>query len=77
MQALEIRAMAAGIHVLVAGISGVNTRAIRFHEKLGFEQVGRLPETGCKQGQWLDLVLMQKILPEHAATGPDSAVTSG
>lgn len=77
MQALEVGAADAGIHVLVAGISGVNQGAIRFHEKLGFEHVGRLPETGRKQGQWLDLVLMQKILPVPVATGPDSAAPNG
>ena len=54
MLALEERAADAGIHVLVAGISGVNQSAIRFHQKLGFEQVGRLPEAGRKQGRWLD-----------------------
>ena len=77
MQALEEHAADAGIHVLVAGISGVNAGAIRFHEKLGFELVGRLPETGRKQGRWLDLVLMQKILRVQTVTGPDSAETTG
>lgn len=77
MQALEEHATDAGIHVLVAGISGVNAGAIRFHEKLGFEQVGRLPETGRKQGRWLDLVLMQKILRVQTVTGPDSAGATG
>lgn len=62
MQALEQAAQAAGVHSLIAGISGVNTGAIAFHRALGFAMVGHLPEVGFKAGQWLDLVLMQKIL---------------
>ncbi len=32
---------------------------IRFHERLGFVEVARLPEVGVKFGRWLDLVLLQ------------------
>jgi len=62
MQALLDSARARGMHVMVAGISGTNTAAIRFHAALGFREVGRMPQVGRKAGQWLDLVLMQKTL---------------
>jgi L-amino acid N-acyltransferase YncA len=62
IDALVERARAAGIHVLVAAIDGANEASIRFHERLGFEVVGRMPQTGTKFGRWLDLVLMQRIL---------------
>lgn len=62
MQALEERARAAGIHVLIGGISAENTQAIGFHAAMGFSETGRLPEVGRKFGRWLDLVLMQKNL---------------
>ncbi len=36
--------------------------SIKLHERLGFEQVGTLPEVGTKFGRWLDLVFMQRML---------------
>ncbi|MGR3759810.1 GNAT family N-acetyltransferase [Roseobacteraceae bacterium NS-SX3] len=73
MAALEKAAQEAGIHVLVAGISGANPGAIAFHRRLGFAECGRVAEAGRKAGQWLDLVLMQKILPPRGTGAPDSA----
>lgn len=55
-------ARAQGMHVMVAAISGANPGAVRFHQGLGFDHVGRMPQVGRKAGRWLDLVLMQKIL---------------
>ncbi|MGD9294737.1 MAG: GNAT family N-acetyltransferase, partial [Roseobacter sp.] len=43
----------AGCHVMVGAISGANPKAVRFHEKLGFREVGLMPEVGRKAGQWL------------------------
>ena len=65
MQALLGSAQSEGIHVMVAAISGSNANAVQFHAALGFEPVGHLPQVGRKKGQFLDLILLQKIL------GPD------
>lgn len=50
------------VHVMVACIDADNTESIAFHQALGFEVVGRMPELGRKFDRWLDLVLMQRIL---------------
>jgi phosphinothricin acetyltransferase len=52
----------AGKRVMVAGIDGANERSIRFHERLGFVEVARMPGIGEKFGRRLDLVLMQREL---------------
>lgn len=62
LDALIDRARAANVHVMVGGIDGDNQDSIRFHERMGFVEVARMPETGFKFGRWLDLVLMQRIL---------------
>ena len=49
-------------HVMIAGIDPSNERAIRLHEQFGFELVGKFKEVGYKQGKWMDLVFMQKVL---------------
>jgi L-amino acid N-acyltransferase len=62
MQRLIAEAGERGVHVLVAGISGENAGAMRFHARLGFAEVGRMSEVGWKFDRWFDLVLMQKRL---------------
>lgn len=62
LEALVERARAQGMHVMIGALDGANDASIRFHERLGFEVVARLPETGRKFDRWLDLVLVQRIL---------------
>jgi L-amino acid N-acyltransferase YncA len=62
LETLVERARAAGVHVMVGAIDGANEASIRFHERLGFTLVARMPQTGQKFGRWLDLVLMQRII---------------
>ena len=65
MEELMARATAAGKHVMVAGVDAANEGSIRFHERLGFIEVARMPEVGTKFGRWLTLVMLQRVL------GPD------
>jgi L-amino acid N-acyltransferase len=60
LQALLARAAALGKHVMIAGVDAANAAAIRFHERLGFEQSGHLREVGYKFDRWLDLVFLQR-----------------
>lgn len=62
MEELISRAQSFGIHVMVGAIDGDNVDSIAFHQRLGFVEVARMPEVGRKFGNWLDLVLMQRII---------------
>lgn len=62
IDALVDRARTGDIHVLVSAIDAENEASIEFHRRLGFTEVGRMPEVGRKFDRWLDLVLMQRTL---------------
>lgn len=62
MSAMEQHAIDAGVHSMWAGVSSANAAGRDFHAALGYSEIARLPEVGFKWDQWLDLILMQKIL---------------
>jgi phosphinothricin acetyltransferase len=62
MDALIDRATAMRKHTMIAGIEAANAASIALHASVGFAEVGRMGEVGCKFGRWLDLVFMQKHL---------------
>lgn len=64
LKALITKARAAGLHVMLGGIDGENKGSLRFHERLGFREVARMPEVGRKFDSWRELVFMQLILDE-------------
>lgn len=66
MRALIEKARETGKHTIVAAIDSTNEASIRFHRRLGFTEVGRMPEVGAKFGQWLDLVLLQMSLDDRS-----------
>jgi L-amino acid N-acyltransferase YncA len=51
---------AEGIWTLQAGIFPENTASLRLHEKAGFRVVGTRTRLGCMNGQWRDVVLMER-----------------
>lgn len=56
-----------GFRMLIAGISRPGGEAsLTFHERFGFKLAGILPNTGYKNGQWLDAqYLVLDLAPDH------------
>ena len=71
VEALFEPARTLGKHVMIGAIDADNLGSLRFHQRLGFSEVGRMPEVGRKGGQWLGLVFMQKLLDENGAPRRD------
>lgn len=65
IDALVTHARSRGKHVLIAAVDGENDASIRFHERLGFAEVARVPEVGAKFDRWLDLVLLARRLDDR------------
>jgi L-amino acid N-acyltransferase len=65
LEALIERARSSGLHVMIGAIDSENSSSLRFHERLGFVEVGRMPQVGRKFNRWLDLVLVQLILNDE------------
>jgi phosphinothricin acetyltransferase len=51
-----------GFHALMAKIVAGHESSIALHESIGFDIVGREREVGRKFGQWLDVVIMERLL---------------
>jgi phosphinothricin acetyltransferase len=62
LHTLIAHATTAGFHIMVASIDAENIGSIRLHERLGFTEVGRMPEVARKFGRWVDLVTLQRTL---------------
>jgi phosphinothricin acetyltransferase len=59
LRAIVDRAQTLGKHTMIAGVDSENAASIRFLERFGFQQAGRLHEVGFKFNRFLDLVFMQ------------------
>ncbi len=70
MEALVERARGSGVHVMIGAIDASNVGSLAFHERLGFVEVGRLPEAGRKFDRWCDLVLVQRSIGTDSVTPP-------
>ncbi len=62
MEHLIKLAQTRNLHTMIGVIDSENTGSIAFHEKLGFETVGVIKESGYKFDRWLHSVIMQKML---------------
>ena len=62
MQAIETHARDRGLRLMIGGITASNIGSIRFHERLGYAEWGRIPAAGFKFDRFHDLVFMGKDL---------------
>ena len=65
MEALVDEARRGGKHTMVAAVDGTNEASIRFHERLGFVEVARMPQIGATFGRWQDLIILQLRLDDR------------
>ena len=50
------------IHCLIGGVDAENKESLRFHERLGFVECGKIKQAAWKFDKWLDLLFVQLIL---------------
>jgi L-amino acid N-acyltransferase YncA len=60
--ALEVRARALGYHKMVLAAFPTNAPGMRLYERHEFQTVGIYHEQGMIDGQWVDVIVMEKIL---------------
>ena len=60
--ALEERAREIGFHKLVLAAFPINAAGMRLYQRHGFRTVGIYQEQGMLDGQWVDVIIMEKLL---------------
>ncbi len=59
-----------GYRTAYACITHPHPQSEAFHHRFGFIDVAVFPHTGFKQGQWLDVIWMEKSLGEYCENPP-------
>lgn len=62
MESMISQCQQRSIHYLMARIVAGNDCSIDFHRQFGYEVIGTQKEVGHMDDQWLDVVLLQKLL---------------
>jgi len=52
-----------GYRAIIAQVVEGNIASLKMLERHGYEKAGVLKDVGYKHGQWLDVILMEKLLP--------------
>jgi phosphinothricin acetyltransferase len=63
LSALEERARTLGYHKMVLAAFPTNAPGMRLYERHAFQIVGIYHEQGMLDGHWVDVVIMEKLLP--------------
>jgi L-amino acid N-acyltransferase YncA len=59
-----------GIKQVIGVIALPNEKSVRFHEKMGFQEIGVFPSVGFKLGKWWDVLFMTKLLEDLPFSAP-------
>jgi putative acetyltransferase len=62
MKTLAEQATAFQLRVLMLHVFATNKRAVHFYEKVYFVQTGRIPKVHFREGQYIDEVVMTKLI---------------
>jgi RimJ/RimL family protein N-acetyltransferase len=62
MRVLAKQASALGLKVLMLHVFATNRRAVHVYEKAGFVETGKIPKKHFREGQYIDEVLMTKLV---------------
>lgn len=62
MQPIVDAAYAMDLHAILAVIAGDNLPSLRLHASFGFEQVGLLKQVIFKFDEWIDVVILEKMI---------------
>ena len=62
VKALIEQAKTMGLKVITLSAFATNKRAINVYEKLGFVQTGRIPKKFFKDDEYIDEMIMTKVL---------------
>jgi L-amino acid N-acyltransferase YncA len=65
MQALIAEAERAGFWKLVSRVFPHNTASLGLLRSIGFREVGRYEKHGKLDGEWLDVVIVERLLPAN------------
>jgi phosphinothricin acetyltransferase len=65
-EALVELARGLGHHAIISQVVSENEPSLKMGARLGFENVGRLRQVGCKFDRWLDVVLMELLIESPA-----------
>jgi L-amino acid N-acyltransferase YncA len=65
-------AEARGLHAIIAVIDASNEASLRLHARFGFQQVGHFKQVGYKFGRWLDVIYLERLLPEPREVREDT-----
>ena len=65
--AIEAILTAQGCRKVFAVVTSANAPSVAFHEALGYRRTAVFPQVGFKQGQWYDVIWLEKALQSLGA----------